>query len=736
MTDFPVHTGSAGNIQGNDGMEARNNYKNNEVQTFCHNFKQFRNKRIVLYGIGRFTATLVPEIPDFNIVGLMDRDSANIGKVLYGIPVIGKEEARENADLIIINTSATYWKVIYARIADLGLPVYYLNGELAHPEKDDRDYCRHPYWERSYEELYEKVKEYDVVSFDIFDTLVMRRVYLPQDIYKLAELRVRAEVSDDIPFYQARMEAELAAKDKFVLLDDIYKLVREKLGLSEEQAEKLRKIEIETELQNLVPREDMVHLCNQIAAEKEVYFVSDMYLPRNVIREVLTKCGIKNTEHIWISGEKKADKRSGALWEKYVREKVCGRKAIHIGDNPINDVKMPEMYGIDTYYVMSAAEMLKNSSLGNIVPYIETLDESVFTGLLLARLFNSPFALNKEKGKVWIHDFENMGYVVWGGVIYSFLAWLIEQAKERNISRLLFFARDGYFLEKDYLYIQKLLGDESFPGSCYLPISRRLVLISSFENEDDIDKIMDYPYSGKFSEYMFDRFDITIGEDDEHFEEDVNLPRDSETVKAWICPYVHEITEQIGKEKKNYLDYLESIKISEDDAVIDLWFYGSNQYYLSEVLHKTLTGFYFAVNKAESNMYRKNNFMISCFQAQDDLLAEKCNLYNSALFVESFLTAPYGMIKAVDETGAYICAEKKMNQIYFDDRERMNDGVCQLMDDFNKCTQGRLSGTNPLFIDRYFGEVFRGGMEFAQKIKEVFYYDNAIIQRRESKIFE
>lgn len=51
-------------------------------------------------------------VTDFKIIGLMDRDNANIGKKIYGVPVLGKEEVREKADLIIINNSINYMENI------------------------------------------------------------------------------------------------------------------------------------------------------------------------------------------------------------------------------------------------------------------------------------------------------------------------------------------------------------------------------------------------------------------------------------------------------------------------------------------------------------------------------------------------------------------------------------------------------------------------------------------------
>lgn len=72
----------------------------------------------MLYGTGRMTATLLNRIKDFQIIGLSDRNGCVNGKEIYGLPVLEKEEVERQADLVIINTSATYWGTIYKRIKD------------------------------------------------------------------------------------------------------------------------------------------------------------------------------------------------------------------------------------------------------------------------------------------------------------------------------------------------------------------------------------------------------------------------------------------------------------------------------------------------------------------------------------------------------------------------------------------------------------------------------------------
>lgn len=706
-----------------------------EIDSFKRVFSRFKDHKIVLYGIGRYTATLVPAIKEFHIVGLMDRDENNIGKEIYGVPVISKEEAERIADLIIINTAETYWRIIYKRISELSIPIYFLNGENAVEQVADCPYQDNPYWQQTFEQLQEKVAQYEVVSFDIFDTLVMRKVFMPQDIFKLVERRIQLQMGLELDFYQSRLTADLTCNDKHMLLDAIYNEINQKWNLPQEVLESIKQIEIDTELECCVPRQDMVNLCNKVARSKEVYLISDMYLPLEVIDAILRKCGIQKVQDIWISGEKKKNKKSGELWENFSLKIVKGRRAFHIGDNPISDIEMPRQYGIDAYYVMGSATMWEKSSLGEFVPQIQTLEQSVFAGMLGSQIYNSPFALSGDRGMVCFKDFWQLGYCLWGGIIYSFLVWMVRETRSRNLDRLFFLARDGYLLKEDYLYLKELCQGDDWPETFYLAISRRVVLISTYQDEPDLDRIIDVPYNGTFEQFLDDRFNIQVLEGDIHAKECVSIPGDSRKVREWIVSYRNQILTEIKSEKENYLAYISQFAINERDGLIDLWFYGNNQYYLSKIVGKSLTGFYFLVNLTEGNECNKNNLLIPCFQKKDDLEARNSNLKKGDIFIESFLTAPYGMIKAVDKEGNYKCAAGGMNQAYFSERNIMNQGVCEFMKDYIGLV-GKCACLPPQFIDSFFGEYIKGHLELDTEVKKVFYYDNAFVHWGESKVFE
>ena len=541
-------------------MEQKSKY-DIEIENFRHNFRSIKNKRIAIYGMGRRSATLLPGITDFNITGILDRDESNVGKELCGIKVISIKNVENCVDAIIINSDPSNYEIIYKRIAnDVTVPVYYADGRIAALSDKDTRYEQNEYWKSSYQELKDKIDKADIVSFDIFDTLIMRKVFSPEDVFRLLGEKVRAELKLDCEI--ASIRAQAAQCGAYATINEIYGYIKKCTNLTDKNISDIMKMEKDTDIDLCIVRRDIADLYEYcLTCGKEVYFISDMYYTIQDIKRILDKCGVTvpDDEHIWISCEKKADKVSGSLWEKYFKLVGKGNKCLHIGDNKTCDVKNPVRYGIDSYYVMGAKDMLMNSSMAELASDVNTVSDSICLGLVASKLFNSPFALCSTKGKVSFDDSESYGYCVYGPLLEKFLIWLYYKSRKDEIDKLLFFARDGYFLEKDYTMVAELLDDGSKQEWCYLPISRRLIYIATMENEDDFNRVVAFPYVGTFADYMKSRFEIIVtDETSEYNDRQINAVGDSKNILKWIQPYKDKIMKQAKKERKNYLAYLTS----------------------------------------------------------------------------------------------------------------------------------------------------------------------------------
>jgi FMN phosphatase YigB (HAD superfamily) len=732
-------------------MEQKSKYEI-EIENFRHIFLDMKNKRVAIYGMGRRSATLLPGITDFNIVGVLDRDESNVGKELCGIKVISIKDVSTDADVIIINSDPSNYEIIYKRIAkDVIVPVYYADGRLACLSDKDTSYEQNEYWQSSYQELKDKIDKVEVVSFDIFDTLIMRKIFSPEDVFRLLEEKVRVELKLDCEIANVRAQAASMC-GSYATINEIYQYIKQQTNLIDKNIIDIMQLEKDIDIDLCITRRDIADLYEYcLTCGKEVYLISDMYYTLQDIKRILDKCGVKvpDDEHIWISCEKKCDKVLGSIWKEY--SELVGKdiKCLHIGDNKTGDVENPAKYGIDSYYVMSAKDMLMNSSISELASHVNTVSDSICLGLVIAKLFNSPFALGSTNGKVSYDDSEIYGYCVYGPLLEKFLIWLYYNSRKDGIDKLLFFARDGYFLEKDYKIVSQLLDDGYKQDWCYLPISRRLIYMATMKSEDDLKRVVAFPYVGTFADYMKSRFEITVTDaTSEYNDRQINTVGDSQNILKWIQPYKDKIMEQAKRERENYLDYLKSdgdMQAELSYGTVDLGYYGTNQYYLQRLTGIKTNGYCFYACLEKDNVYISDISMVGCFQYGDDYTAEKSLARKKNMYIETFITAPHGMIRYIDNQGKMICIPYGKSQKYFDIKEKVNCGALDFIVDYINIYKAVLAVDNNEHIklmqdrresleDNLFYSMLNGMCNVSKDILKGFYFDNDFVGGKEIQL--
>lgn len=694
-----------------------------EVDRFLERFSAYKESRIVLYGIGRYTATLLEGLKGtgFRFVGLMDKDPNQLGKTVFGLPVIDQDTAEKSSDLVIINTSETYWNVIYNRIKQIKIPVFYKNGELARPkEKTEAD---NPYRDLSDLDLRNKIQRADVVSFDFFDTLFMRGVCSPRDIFDFLDLILKKHWADAPSFSEMRNEAKRSLRENYSF-DELYSKLETLHNQPSPFWETIKKSELALEQRLLIPRQTVLDdLRFALEGGKDVYIISDMYLPESFYRDVLEKYGFNiPAGHIFLSNARDMSKIDGTLWQHYAETIVRGRSALHIGDNPEADVKVPAKYGIQTYQTPSAWDLLTESSMREAASHVCREYDTAVMGCVLGKLLKDPFSLMKTDGTIQIKSGHEMGYCVFGPVLLTFLLWLLEKSREADVSKLIFMSRDGYFLKEDFEYLCQLLDERM--DCCYLGISRQLAMTAAIESKDDLMEFLTMPYTGSIPDMFEDRLGITGVTE-------ISGGR----LEDYIEKYAQAIRKNVTEVRSNYLQYVNGMELHPSCAVVDLGYYGNNQRYLNKLSGLNMRGYYFNANCSDENVNAGKQNMTACFQSVDDPAGENSQVLKRMIYLESFLTAPYGMVKAVDKSGKFICAGSRKNQHYFPERETINRGVKQFIRDYvERFGEFRLHA-NPIFADCFFGHCMGGALEFAESVKQIFYNDNAMMNRIESMLF-
>lgn len=199
-----------------------------------------------------------------------------------------------------------------------------------------------------------KISSAEVVSFDIFDTLIGRLCMLPTDVFFRAALARGVGRRRALEFRGARIEAERQARSASatseVTLADIYSSMPQ-YGQAERDA--LMEAEIAAERALCRPVRRGVRMFG-VAKEmgKTVVLTTDMYLPRGVIEELLARCGVSGYDELFLSCERGVGKRSGDLFRLASRQMgVAASSIVHVGDSPKADVRGALRAGVRPIFV-------------------------------------------------------------------------------------------------------------------------------------------------------------------------------------------------------------------------------------------------------------------------------------------------------------------------------------------------------------------------------------------------
>lgn len=708
------------------------------LKMFIDNFQPYKHKRIVLYGIGAFSATVIERLRDFKIVGLMDRDPKNIGRTMYGVPILSKEQAEQAADLIIINTEAAYWQTIYKRIFDIKTEVYYRNGQKAYLDITPACDVSLEYWNSNRKKLFDAIDKKEVISFDIFDTLVTRKLYLPADVFQLVELHLRYDRNLDINFSELRTKALHTTGVEEPNFEEIYQCFQQLSKLDKQTTEEIKRLEFETEKQLLVPRKDMVEILHYAKQHhKKVILVSDMYYSTGQVKELLNTVGISGYDEIFVSCEFRKTKQTGLLYDE-VLKKYKRESLLHIGDNRYSDYEIVLKKQMDAFYIMSGRDLLANSSIKEIIPQICTLIDSLIIGIITAHIFNSPFALCESRGTAYFKEAKKVGYSVFAPLIWGFTHWLWKSSKKDSIEKLLFFSRDGYFLEQYFEQLQNYCKNEHYIESEYFLISRRLAAVASIHDRETFLEVARLPYKGSFKEYMERRWNVQINPDDEWLSREINTSIHFDELFSHMMDYKKEIERSILKDKKNYRTYCLQHTEGKNIAVVDTWYYGNCQWYFSQILNHPIRGYYLGVNLSDSNRNANYNVLSACYNSTRNPLGEDVYCLKNSLHFESVFTAPHGMVRSSENNGIFSYEQKGRNQQEFQLREEMDVGVKQF---FNEIMV--LLGTSILkqvdfdyqFCDKLYG-IYIKGMQLSKEIQSKLYNENYFQSNEEYLIIE
>ena len=328
--------------------------------------------------------------------------------------------------------------------------------------------------------------EVELISFDVFDTLLVRRVHDP-DLVKIPVARYISSIAESygikIEWQQVqerRDEIEQNQRnqtgEKFVDFESHYPTFMERtlidiLGdhFCGETLDKVTEYELKMENAMLVPRKEIVQWVEKLhAGGKRIFAISDMYLPATHIRKLLDHAGLLDyIEEVVSSADTFLAKASGKGYDM-VKEKysLSWDKWMHIGDNPVSDGMRAAERGIKAFVLQDPKEFHRRAVAARY--YFYSRSRAYWRGRAVQQLMAPLEAENQPRSPMY-----QEGYNFLGPLICMFVQSVAEHCRANNISKIFFLSREGWMFKQVWeKIIPFLFPDGKLPEIEYLYVSR------------------------------------------------------------------------------------------------------------------------------------------------------------------------------------------------------------------------------------------------------------------------
>ena len=499
-----------------------------------------------------------------------------------------------------------------------------------------------------------KIKEIidkkEIVSFDIFDTLLFRNIYKPTDLFKILGKEVEEKYGIE-GFHSLRISCEADSRNaenkNETSLDEIYQLMEERIKRDVQWIKK-REIELELEFTDFNPFMKEV-FDYAVKTKKRIVLVSDMYLPSELVKKLLKKTGYKDAP-IYISCEYHAGKGTKELYEVVLeKEKLDKTKWVHIGDNKYSDYEKAKEFGIEAIWYENVCSKDK-------LPEPTTVESSIIRGIQDNYLYNG------NELEYW----ERFGVLYASPIYYGFANWLFKLT--RNKDNLFFLARDGYTVKKVYDLLKDKRGAKI--DTYYLYGSRKAFQLPSLlhkTKDETIDFLVSFTYD----------YDVTVTVEDvlkslhldhEKYVDDLKIfgfnakddlinENNYLQLKQFIKHIYPDIEVYLKEQEGLVLDYLkqEGLDKYKKINVMDVGWSGSLQEGIRILTGKDVMGYYFGTVPTKKVDIMSNSLGFAFDEAKPDKYFT--TIFYVPMMYEFVFSAPHGTTIGFKKKGTKIVAE-------------------------------------------------------------------------------
>lgn len=495
--------------------------------------------------------------------------------------------------------------------------------------------------------------ETELVSFDVFDTLLIRDSVSPEAVQRYAGQLLNDLYPETLAeFFQRRKDAEHSARaarsfQGDVDLTEIYERFERTPVWTEDVIARARSLEEDIDTLTLRKNPGIEDLLRFAKAEgKRLIALSDTYYSADKVKSLLHRENLADFfDEIYVSSDRGARKDRGDLWDKaQEREKVQSRRWLHVGDNEHSDIRAAAERQLRSLQVWRPATVVTNAGLAL------TVSERYWaTDLAMGPAVNR-LAANVAKTLpqlLTLKDAKDVGFTVFGPIVFGFLQWIISNPALQSVSNLYFLSREGFLLHRIYEHLRNQNLSLRLPPGSYLYASRRATLSASQGVQFAPHNLLaETRFEGTMAQLLRQRIGFELTRETDVANSAVRLPDDEKRVLNDLQTMRSPIGVHTGRELHGYRRYLEQagLTTSPAPAVVDIGYSATIQAALQIITGKPMTGFYLGTTPRARQVEEGGGRALG-YLAQDMAPGSSTEpALAFSLLMEAFLIAPHGQL--------------------------------------------------------------------------------------------
>ena len=333
------------------------------INNFQRNFQKLKGNDIALYGSGDNAKEILNKFDDYEFVCLVDDKKQ--GSYVNGYYVASLSQLIEmGIKYLIITEKTSLAESVYRRIGvDCRMnmvTVYNLYGNDMAKLHSNVFSKKIKYFRMKKADLLQAIDKHDVISFDVDNTLFVSKRIKVFDFFREIENELLSQGINI--YYFANKAWDFKQQNPGATFERMLRCLISSERMAAEIIADVWKIVYEKLRENLKPRKAVLDALKYALSQgKKVGLIedaADYRMPKEIWENILKDYGVFHTDFVICSSEYSEDKYIGLFRE--ITNLFGNCSYLHIGDNLEANILVPQLYGMDTFFIKSPLELFND----------------------------------------------------------------------------------------------------------------------------------------------------------------------------------------------------------------------------------------------------------------------------------------------------------------------------------------------------------------------------------------